>query len=107
MRVTAIHLSENALIPDPICPPPLGFLLPRGPCDPRCRPLDQASCPASLQRVETATAHLRPEAILEHCNTCIGVTLAFSLEKDTMISLPIHGGRHCGRGLNNCSIAPP
>lgn len=69
MRVTAIHLSENTLIPDPICPPPLGYLLPRGPCDPRCRPLDQASCPLSLRPAKTATAHLRPEAILRHCNT--------------------------------------
>lgn len=69
MRVTAIHLSENTFIPDPICLPPLGHLLPKGPGDPRCRLLDQASCPLSLPPAETATAHLRPEAIVGHCKT--------------------------------------
>lgn len=68
MRVTAIHLSENALIPDPICPPPLGYLLPRGLCDPHCCPLDQASCALSLQPAESATTHLWPEVILGYCN---------------------------------------
>lgn len=47
IRVTTIHLSENTLIPDPICPPPLGYLLPRGTCDPHCRPVHQAFCPLS------------------------------------------------------------
>ncbi|CAB1421635.1 unnamed protein product [Pleuronectes platessa] len=38
----------------------------RGPCDPPCRPLDQASCPLSLGPAETATAYPRPKAILGH-----------------------------------------
>lgn len=59
MRVTAIHLSENTLIPDPICPPPLGYLLPRGGCDPHCRSVDHTSCPLSLWPAETATTHPR------------------------------------------------
>lgn len=69
MRVTGIHLSESMLIPDPICPTPLGYLLPKGPHDPHCRLLDQASCPSLLRPAETASTHLRAEAILGHCNT--------------------------------------
>lgn len=66
MRVTAIlgtlihrlHLSTT-----------LGYGLPRGTRDPGCRPLDQTSCPLSLRPARTATTHLRPKAILGHCNT--------------------------------------
>lgn len=69
MRVTAIHLSENALISDPICPLPSGYFLPRGNCDPHCCPLDQASCALSLQPADTSTTHLGPEVILGRCAT--------------------------------------
>lgn len=68
-RVTAIHLSENTLTQDSICPPPLGSLRPRGPCDPHCLPVDWASCPTSPGSAETATVHLWPGAILGNCNT--------------------------------------
>lgn len=57
-RVTAIHLSENTLTQDSICPPPLGSLRPRGPGDPHCLPVDWASCPTSPGSAETATVHL-------------------------------------------------
>lgn len=70
MRVTAIHLSENTLIQEPICPAPLGHSPPpRGASDPRCCSADWASCSYSLQPNKTASVHLRPEAFLGCWNT--------------------------------------